>query len=46
MLCFHTPEQALHAPESEFFRGQRVPCFENPPAPASSKTRCAPPATA
>ncbi len=30
MLCFHTPEQALHAPESEFFRGQRVPCFENP----------------
>ncbi|MCO5115142.1 MAG: histone deacetylase family protein [Burkholderiaceae bacterium] len=30
MLCFHTSEQALHAPESEFFRGQRVPCFENP----------------
>ena len=30
MLCFHTPEQALHAPPDEFFRGQRVPCFENP----------------
>ena len=30
MLCFHTPEQALHAPQDEFFRGQRVPCFENP----------------
>ena len=25
-----TPEQALHAPADEFFRGQRVPCFENP----------------
>lgn len=30
MLCLHTPEQALHAPRDEFFRGQRVPCFENP----------------
>ena len=30
MLCFVTPEQALHAPADEFFRGQRVPCLENP----------------
>jgi len=30
MICFTTAEQALHAPEHEFFRGQRVPCFENP----------------
>ena len=30
MRCFITPEQALHAPADEFFRGQRVPCFENP----------------
>ena len=30
MRCFITPEQALHAPTVEFFRGQRVPCFENP----------------
>ncbi|MBS0302728.1 MAG: histone deacetylase family protein [Proteobacteria bacterium] len=30
MICFTTTEQALHAPEHEFFRGQRVPCFENP----------------
>ena len=30
MLTFITPEQALHAPEHEFFRGQRAPCLENP----------------
>ena len=30
MICFTTTEQALHAPAHEFFRGQRVPCFENP----------------
>ncbi len=30
MFCFVTPEQALHAPRHEFFRGERVPCFENP----------------
>lgn len=30
MQCFHSPVQALHAPEHEFFRGERVPCFETP----------------
>lgn len=30
MLVYYAEQQALHAPEYEFFRGQRVPCFENP----------------
>ena len=30
MICLTTTGQALHAPAHEFFRGQRVPCFENP----------------
>ncbi|WP_018608285.1 hypothetical protein [Uliginosibacterium gangwonense] len=24
------PRQQLHSPEYEFFRGRKVPCFENP----------------
>ena len=34
MLCFVTPEQALHAPAFEIFRGERVPCHEGPPRAA------------
>ncbi|HQD13827.1 MAG TPA: histone deacetylase family protein, partial [Ottowia sp.] len=30
MRIYINPQQALHAPAEEFFRGQRVPCFENP----------------
>ncbi len=30
MLIFTTAEQADHDPAHEIFRGQRVPCFENP----------------
>ncbi|MFD1709464.1 histone deacetylase family protein [Ottowia sp. GY511] len=30
MRIFSNPEQAGHNPRDEFFRGQRVPCFENP----------------
>ena len=30
MISFFSPNHALHAPEFEFFRGQRVPCFESP----------------
>lgn len=30
MLTFFSPDHALHAPEHEFYRGQRVPCFEKP----------------
>ncbi|MCB2035162.1 MAG: histone deacetylase family protein, partial [Ottowia sp.] len=30
MLVFFNDEQALHAPVHEIFRGERVPCFENP----------------
>ncbi len=30
MIAFSAPEQALHAPEFEIFRGDRVPCFESP----------------
>jgi acetoin utilization deacetylase AcuC-like enzyme len=30
MITFHSPLHALHAPEFEFFRGERVPCFESP----------------
>ncbi|HNJ45782.1 MAG TPA: histone deacetylase family protein, partial [Ottowia sp.] len=30
MLIFTTAEQAGHDPAHEIFRGQRVPCFENP----------------
>jgi acetoin utilization deacetylase AcuC-like enzyme len=30
MITFFNPDHALHAPEYEFYRGQRVPCFENP----------------
>ena len=30
MRIFINPEQAGHAPAYEFFRGERVPCFENP----------------
>jgi acetoin utilization deacetylase AcuC-like enzyme len=30
MISFFTDSHALHAPEVEFYRGQRVPCFEMP----------------
>ncbi|MBK8726601.1 MAG: histone deacetylase family protein [Holophagaceae bacterium] len=30
MLTFHAPEHAGHAPAHEFFRGEKVPCFETP----------------
>ena len=30
MRIYINPEQAGHAPAYEFFRGERVPCFENP----------------
>ena len=30
MRIFTNPEQAGHNPRDEFYRGQRVPCFENP----------------
>jgi len=30
MIILHSPSHEEHAPEHEFFRGERVPCFENP----------------
>jgi acetoin utilization deacetylase AcuC-like enzyme len=30
MIIFHNPAHVLHAPEHEFFRGERVPCHETP----------------
>ena len=30
MITFLSPKHALHAPEYEFFRGERVACFESP----------------
>jgi acetoin utilization deacetylase AcuC-like enzyme len=30
MLVLHSAAQAAHAPAFEFFRGERVPCFETP----------------
>jgi acetoin utilization deacetylase AcuC-like enzyme len=30
MITFFSDQHALHAPEYEFFRGERVPCFESP----------------
>jgi len=30
MITFHNPLHHLHAPTHEFFRGERVPCFEKP----------------
>ena len=30
MIAFSAPEHALHAPQFEIFRGDRVPCFESP----------------
>jgi acetoin utilization deacetylase AcuC-like enzyme len=30
VITFFSPVHALHAPEHEFFRGERVPCFETP----------------
>jgi acetoin utilization deacetylase AcuC-like enzyme len=30
MIAFFNPDHHLHAPEYEFYRGQRVPCFETP----------------
>ncbi|MFY9511944.1 MAG: histone deacetylase family protein [Rubrivivax sp.] len=30
MISFFSPQHQLHAPEHEFFRGERVPCFETP----------------
>lgn len=30
MITFFSPSHHLHAPEFEFYRGQRVPCFETP----------------
>jgi acetoin utilization deacetylase AcuC-like enzyme len=30
MITFFSPKHLLHAPEYEFFRGERVACFESP----------------
>jgi acetoin utilization deacetylase AcuC-like enzyme len=30
MIAFFSPVHSAHAPEDEFYRGQRVPCFETP----------------
>ena len=30
MITFHNPLHQGHAPVHEFFRGERVPCFEKP----------------
>lgn len=30
MISFFTSQHARHAPATEFFRGERVPCFESP----------------
>ena len=30
MITFFSDQHELHAPEHEFFRGERVPCFESP----------------
>jgi acetoin utilization deacetylase AcuC-like enzyme len=30
MITFFTPKHFLHAPEYEFFRGERIACFESP----------------
>jgi acetoin utilization deacetylase AcuC-like enzyme len=30
MLILYSPHHALHAPSFEFFRGDKVPCFESP----------------
>ena len=30
MITFFSPQHHLHAPEYEFFRGERVACFESP----------------
>ena len=30
MITFHSPAQLRHAPSHEFFRGDKVPCFETP----------------
>ncbi len=30
VITFFSPEHVLHAPAYEFFRGDRVPCFESP----------------
>ncbi len=30
MITFFSEDHVLHAPEYEFYRGQRVPCFEKP----------------
>lgn len=30
MISYFSSQHALHAPEYEFYRGQRVPCFEKP----------------
>lgn len=30
MISYFSHQHALHAPEFEFYRGQRVPCFEKP----------------
>lgn len=30
MITISSPQHALHAPQTEFFRGERVPCFESP----------------
>ena len=30
MITISSPNHALHAPQAEFFRGERVPCFESP----------------
>ncbi|SFE28981.1 histone deacetylase family protein [Paracidovorax konjaci] len=30
MIIYHNPSHRLHSPIHEFFRGERVPCFEKP----------------
>jgi hypothetical protein len=30
MITFFSEQHVQHAPQHEFFRGERVPCFESP----------------
>ena len=39
MITFFNDSHAAHAPEFEFFRGERVPCFETPARAEYVKTR-------
>lgn len=39
MIVYHNPSHRLHAPLHEFFRGERVPCFEKPDRAEYVETR-------